>query len=203
MVWRDRRMASTASIRSLFISTTSAEEIATSVPAPIAIPTSARASAGASLMPSPTIATLRPAACFSRTMRSLSCGRTSAMTSRTPSSDAIAAAVFLLSPVKSVTSMFIFSSVCTAARLVGLSTSATANTPATLRFAAKNSGVLPAAANFALRSFIEPGTASPLASSIRSLPAMHGTPSTEARMPCPSTISKSETLRSTAFCSCA
>ena len=38
-------------------STTSAESIATSVPAPMAIPTSARASAGASLTPSPTIAT--------------------------------------------------------------------------------------------------------------------------------------------------
>src|SRR5262249_51363945 len=40
--------------------TTSAVSIATSVPAPIAIPTSAWASAGASLIPSPTIATRRP-----------------------------------------------------------------------------------------------------------------------------------------------
>ncbi len=37
--------------------------IATSVPVPIAMPTSARASAGASLMPSPAIATTRPSAC--------------------------------------------------------------------------------------------------------------------------------------------
>ena len=35
-------------------------KVTVSVPAPIAIPTSARVSAGASLMPSPTIATLRP-----------------------------------------------------------------------------------------------------------------------------------------------
>src|SRR6266571_7868726 len=42
------------------ISTTSAVSTATSVPAPIATPTSARASPGASLTPSTTIATLRP-----------------------------------------------------------------------------------------------------------------------------------------------
>ena len=42
---------------------TPAEAIATSVPAPIAMPTSAWASAGASLTPSPTIATVRPSAC--------------------------------------------------------------------------------------------------------------------------------------------
>jgi len=43
------------------MSTTSAVSIATSVPAPIAIPRSARASAGASFTPSPTIATFFPA----------------------------------------------------------------------------------------------------------------------------------------------
>ena len=42
---------------------TPAEAMATSVPAPIAMPTSAWARAGASLTPSPTIATLRPSAC--------------------------------------------------------------------------------------------------------------------------------------------
>ena len=41
----------------LRINTTSAASIATSVPAPIAIPMSAEANAGASFMPSPTIAT--------------------------------------------------------------------------------------------------------------------------------------------------
>jgi hypothetical protein len=42
--------------------------IATSVPVPMAMPTSALASAGASLMPSPAIATTRPslAACHQR-----------------------------------------------------------------------------------------------------------------------------------------
>ena len=48
---------------SALISTTSPASAATSVPPPTARPTSALASAGASLMPSPTIATRRPCAC--------------------------------------------------------------------------------------------------------------------------------------------
>ena len=51
----------------------------------MAMPTSARASAGASLTPSPTIATVRPRPCSSATVRSLSSGSTSANTSSTPS----------------------------------------------------------------------------------------------------------------------
>ena len=45
-------------IKELFISTTSADSMAISVPVPIAIPTSAVTKAGASLMPSPTINTI-------------------------------------------------------------------------------------------------------------------------------------------------
>jgi hypothetical protein len=44
------------------MSTNSAEDMATSEPDPIAMPTSAMVNAGASLMPSPTIATARIAA---------------------------------------------------------------------------------------------------------------------------------------------
>ena len=44
-------------------SVTPALSIATSVPVPIAMPTFACASAGASLMPSPAIATTRPRSC--------------------------------------------------------------------------------------------------------------------------------------------
>ena len=65
-----------------------AASIATSVPAPIAMPTSARASAGASLTPSPTIATRRPASWSPRTFASLSSGSTSAKTSSMPTSRA-------------------------------------------------------------------------------------------------------------------
>ena len=67
--------------------TTPADSMATSVPAPMAMPTSARASAGASLTPSPTIATVSaalPAA--RRPCWSLSSGSTSAKTSSTPRS---------------------------------------------------------------------------------------------------------------------
>ena len=51
------RIAAGTSLNRLFISTTSAASIAISVPAPMAIPISALVSAGASLIPSPTIAT--------------------------------------------------------------------------------------------------------------------------------------------------
>ena len=53
-------IASTTPRKSPDISTTSAASMATSVPVPIANPTSACASAGASLIPSPTNATLSP-----------------------------------------------------------------------------------------------------------------------------------------------
>src|SRR5215213_6618163 len=51
----------------LLTKTKPADSIATSVPPPIAIPTSARVSAGASLTPSPTIATRFPCDCNSAT----------------------------------------------------------------------------------------------------------------------------------------
>ena len=62
------------------ISTTSAASIATSVPVPMAIPTSAMARAGESLTPSPTMATLLPARCSCSTLATLWEGRTSAKT---------------------------------------------------------------------------------------------------------------------------
>ena len=87
------------SIKSLRISTMSADSIATSVPEPMAIPTSAWASAGASLIPSPTIATFLPSACSFFTSNALSCGKTSLKTRSIPTCFAIASAVRLLSPV--------------------------------------------------------------------------------------------------------
>ena len=59
-VRRERRIAASRTRKSERISVTSAAAIATSVPDPIATPTSAYASAGASLILSPTIATRRP-----------------------------------------------------------------------------------------------------------------------------------------------
>ena len=64
---------------------------AADVPVFIATPTSACASAGASLVPSPVIATRRPPSCSRRISASLSSGVASARKSSTPASSAIAA----------------------------------------------------------------------------------------------------------------
>ena len=63
---------------------TPADSMATSVPVPIATPTSAEASAGASLIPSPTIATAVPSAWSAATAAALPSGRTSASTRSMP-----------------------------------------------------------------------------------------------------------------------
>ena len=76
--------------------------IATSVPDPIAMPTSAAASAGASLTPSPAIATTRPSAFSFATTALFWSGRTSASTSAMPSLRATASAVARLSPVSMI-----------------------------------------------------------------------------------------------------
>ncbi len=73
--------------------------MATSVPVPMAMPMSAWASAGASLMPSPTIATTLPAACSRLTSWALRSGSTSARTFVMPACRAMASAVSRLSPV--------------------------------------------------------------------------------------------------------
>ena len=83
----------------------SAASIATSVPVPMAMPTSACASAGASLMPSPTIAdTLASPAGALRPASALSSGSTSARTRSMPTCAAMASAVRRLSPVSITTS---------------------------------------------------------------------------------------------------
>ena len=69
------------------------------VPVFMATPTSAWASAGASLVPSPHMATSLPLACSSRISLSLSSGVAWARKSSTPASAAMAAAVIGLSPV--------------------------------------------------------------------------------------------------------
>ena len=69
------------------------------VPVFIATATSACASAGASLVPSPVMATRRPPAWYSRMSLSLASGVACARKSSTPASAAMAAAVSGLSPV--------------------------------------------------------------------------------------------------------
>ena len=73
--------------------------LAACVPVFIATPTSACASAGASLVPSPVIATIEPPSCSRLMSAILSSGVASARKSSTPASAAIAAAVRGLSPV--------------------------------------------------------------------------------------------------------
>ena len=73
--------------------------LAADVPVLMATPTSAWARAGASLVPSPVIATSRPPSCSRRIRASLSSGLASARNSSTPASSAIALAVSGLSPV--------------------------------------------------------------------------------------------------------
>ena len=89
-------------MRRLFIRTISAASMAMSVPAPIAIPMSALVRAGASLIPSPTIATLPLSLSFLITA-SFPSGRTPAITSSTPACLPIALAVLSLSPVSITT----------------------------------------------------------------------------------------------------
>ena len=77
---RPRETASTTVAKLSSASIMSAAFLATSVPLPIAQPMSARLSAGASLTPSPVIATTAPFFCQASTMRSLSAGVTRAYT---------------------------------------------------------------------------------------------------------------------------
>ena len=84
---------------------TPAEPIATSVPAPIAIPTSAWARAGASLTPSPTMATARPSSWMLLTLDALSSGRTPEKYLSIPSSSETEAATASASPVIITTSI--------------------------------------------------------------------------------------------------
>ena len=90
---------------SLFISITSAESSAISVPSLILIAILAFVKAGASFIPSPTIATNLPSLIKSAMYLSLSCGRALAMTSLIPTSLAIIPAVIGLSPVNIYTSI--------------------------------------------------------------------------------------------------
>ena len=72
------------------MSVMSLASMATSVPVPMAMPTSAWASAGASLMPSPTMATLRPSCCSSAISAAFCSGSTSATTRSMPTCAAMA-----------------------------------------------------------------------------------------------------------------
>ena len=91
----DSRMAFTTPVKLPETSVISADSIAMSVPVPIAIPTFACFKAGASFIPSPTMATVFPSDCNFLTTSILSRGKSSARTSSIPTRPAIALAGFL------------------------------------------------------------------------------------------------------------
>ena len=122
--------------------------LAAVVPVFIATPTSAWASAGASLVPSPHIATIRPPSCSLRIRASLSSGVASARKSSTPASSAIARAVTALSPVIITVRMPIARISSKRSRMPSLTTSLRWMTPSSRlprRCSATTSGVPPVA----------------------------------------------------------
>ena len=98
MVFLDRRTAAGRSSKSEVVKVIMAVSIATSVPLPIAIPTSARARACESFTPSPTIATTSPRCCNSCTKASLSDGSIRDFHKEISASEATRATAASLSP---------------------------------------------------------------------------------------------------------
>src|ERR1035438_1505853 len=113
------------------------------VPVFMATPTSAWASAGASLVPSPVMATRWPAACSSRMRPSFISGVAWARKSSTPASAAIAAAVSGLSPVIITVRMPMARSCANRSLIPPLTTSLRKMTPSVSRPSATTSGVPP------------------------------------------------------------
>ena len=132
--------------RSLRRSVTLAVSRATSVPPPMATPRSAWASAGASLSPSPTMATRRPCSWYFRTTSSFRSGDTCASTASIPTWRATASAVSRRSPVRSTTCSPRSRSARMAAALVARTGSAMASMPARAPSTATNTGVAASAA---------------------------------------------------------
>ncbi len=116
---------------------------AAAVPEFMATPTSACARAGASLVPSPVMATSRPPDCSRRISSSLSSGVASARKSSTPDSSAMARAVSGLSPVIMTVRMPIVRSSAKRSAIPGLTTSVSSTMPLTPSRSATASGVPP------------------------------------------------------------
>ena len=151
-VRRDRAMAAVMPRRSPPTRVMSEAAMATSVPVPIAMPRSAVASAGASLMPSPTNPTTCPASRRAVTCAAFSAGSTSATTWSMPTAEAMACAVAVLSPVSIHTSSPSAFSWAMASAEVGFTVSATATRPARVPSTATYIGVCPLAARAAASS---------------------------------------------------
>ena len=131
------------------------------VPEFIATATSDCASAGASLVPSPTIATNSPPSCILRIYFSLVSGVASAMKSSTPASDAIAAAVKGLSPVIITLLIPILRKSARRALISGLTISLRCTTPKIASSSATHNGVPPWRAISSIFFVIASGTLPP------------------------------------------
>src|SRR6266545_1306793 len=165
--------------------------MATSVPLPMAIPRSAWTSAGASLTPSPTIATVLPWACRRAISPTLSAGMTSASARSMPTLAAIAAAVVWLSPVSMATSRPMACSRATCSAAPGLSVSATASTPRTSPSQPAHTTVLPCRSSRSAAASSPSGTPSPASAASLRRPThtvtggWPGVAATAARTPAP------------------
>ena len=165
--------------------------MAMSVPAPMAMPTSAQVSAGASLMPSPTIAT-RPTFCKRRTTSALPSGRTPATTWSTPAACPTACAVRGLSPVIITTRMPILRSSATASGLSSFTVSATAIMPRIAPSRLNSRGVLPSPESFSAAASRVSGTLH-CPCMYFTLPPRSSAPSRFAVRPLPGSAAKSDT----------
>mmetsp|Transcript_2845 Transcript_2845/g.9564 ORF Transcript_2845/g.9564 Transcript_2845/m.9564 type:complete len:314 (-) Transcript_2845:505-1446(-) len=176
----------------------SAASMATRVPLPMAMPTSAWASAGESLMPSPTMATPRCTRCRSATHRFFSAGKAPARTraGRSPRSSATAKAVASWSPVSIQTSTPRRRSARSTARASGRGASATATAPTTEPSSATKTAVF-AARRQPATAFRRSGSSNPRSST----PASRMRPSEPTASDRPSASAQTTPLpsRSSAF----
>ena len=156
------------------------------------MPTSACASAGASLMPSPTIATSRPPSRSRLISSAFASGSTSARTRVMPACPAIASAVARWSPVSITTSRPRARSAATAADASGLSTSATATMPSSRPPSARKITVLPSRASESARAS-SAATSTPRIFINRRLPRKIRPFGPRPWMPCPGTLANSVT----------
>mmetsp|Transcript_5426 Transcript_5426/g.22209 ORF Transcript_5426/g.22209 Transcript_5426/m.22209 type:complete len:240 (-) Transcript_5426:2591-3310(-) len=196
-VTRDISSAATTSSRLDRTSTTPAASIATSVPAPTAIPRSDWAIAGASLMPSPTTATLFPSCCRSLTASTFPAGRASATTCLMPTDAAIARATLQLSPDTSEVPTPRPVSAATAADASGLTGSLTHTRPSGLppwaTPACTTATVCPFSSSSRTASSIAGVMSTPFSDMNLTLPTKTDDPSSTRRhrKPRPATASKS------------
>ena len=184
--------ASPAPRRSLRSSVTLAVSSATSVPPPMAMPRSAWASAGASLSPSPTMATRWPCSWYFRTTSSLRSGETCASTTSIPTWRATASAVSRRSPVSRTVCSPRSRRARMASALVARTGSVIASMPASAPSSATNTGVAASAAcsDATASSSV---VATPFACMKAALPMAMRRPATVPPMPRPTTMSRPDT----------